>query len=217
MTEELEGVLAWTFRTDGSRSEAIAVDEKQRRLAIFAVRVSLIGIIVSAVIGLLSWMHPFEPKRSSPLQDTRRNPASVPTTEGGVALELDFQGNSEEVSPGDTIAYSLEIGNVGKQTVDPIYIAMSLPPRLLYVSGSTFAYGEGEPVKNIADRWMSDGANLGQLSPGGVIRLAFQARVQEDAEAGSFIETVVQLKKTWSVGDSNEWVQFATHVTVESP
>lgn len=176
----------------------------------------LLGLL-TLVIMFFQWIYPFEPVSKSPVLTFSTCPTGTPAERCDIALEIEFDANSEKISPGDSFAYTLVIKNTGRRNVDPVYIALSLSPYLEYVSGSTFVYGEAEPHITIADGWLSTGLNLGQLSPGQAVEVLFATHVREDTEEGSLIESVIQLKKTWLADDMNEWLQCAAQSIVNVP
>ena len=116
-------------------------------------------------------------------------------------------------SVGDTLTYTIEITNVGDVAVDPVFISETFSPYITYVVGSTSwsdSLGGGAAV---TDAWLTDGLNLGVLNPEEWVKVTFQAKVNSGVTAGTLIESVAQIKKTWKEG--NEWFQCAARTTVQ--
>lgn len=132
-----------------------------------------------------------------------------------VTYQIDAKQSVDKAtaSVGDTLTYTLQITNVGDTTIDPVFIAETLSPYLTYVAGSTAwadSLGGGAPV---TDAWLTDGLNLGVLNSEEWVKVTFKAKVKSGVTAGTLVESVAQIKKTWKEG--NEWFQCAARTTVK--
>lgn len=122
--------------------------------------------------------------------------------------------DKETAKRGEVLTYTIRVENVGTAAIDPVFVAETLSPYVTYLPGSTWAY-KGSASVNVVDAWLSDGLNLGVLSPGQEVRVEFQAQVKADTPAGgALIESVAQIKKTWLGEGVNEWIQCAAQTTV---
>lgn len=120
------------------------------------------------------------------------------------------------VSPGETFTYTAVIQNVTSDTtVNPLFIVPTLSPQVTYVPGSGKAF-KGSASADVSDSWLTDGLNLGVLSPGQTAQVTFQAKVKSTADPGSSIESVIQINKTWLPDGKNEWFQTANKISVKS-
>lgn len=116
-------------------------------------------------------------------------------------------------SVGDTLTYTIEITNVGDAAINPVFISETLSPHVTYVAGSTVWSDSLGRSASVTDAWLTDGLNLGVLNPGEWVKVTFRAQVKSGVPAGTLIESVAQIKKTWKEG--NEWFQCAARTTVK--
>ncbi|NIT03577.1 hypothetical protein GTO10_01405 [Candidatus Saccharibacteria bacterium] len=138
-----------------------------------------------------------------------------------VTLDAGLSVNKTQVERGDTLNYTFKVVNTTDIVIDPVFVAPGMngdhvfSPYVDYVTGSTVAT-KGASTVNVTDAWLTDGLNLGKLNPGQEVSVAFKAVVREDAPDNAFIESVVQIKKTWLEDpEANEWIQCAAVSTLK--
>lgn len=127
--------------------------------------------------------------------------------------------NKSIASVGDTLTYTIQITNTGDTKIDPVFIAETLSPYITYVAGSTAWSDSLGGGASVTDAWLTDGLNLGVLNSEEWVKVTFQAKIKSGVKAGTLVESVAQIKKTWKVdGDGNpvnEWLQCAARTIVK--
>ncbi len=153
---------------------------------------------------------------------------------GDVDLDAKLTVNKTEVERGDTLTYTFRVENTLTEPL-LVYLAPGMngdhafSPYVDYIDGSTTWTDSLGATGDIADTWIEidpitnqTGVNLNYIDPGEWVTLSFKAKVREDAPDNAFIESVVQIKKTWlvfedeegNVVDPNEWIQCAARSTL---
>ncbi len=121
--------------------------------------------------------------------------------------------NKSIASVGDILTYTIQITNTGDTKIDPVFISETLSPYVTYVAGSTAWSDSLGGGASVTDAWLTDGLNLGVLNSEEWVKVTFQAKIKSGVKAGTLVESVTQIKKTWKEG--NEWFQCAARTTVK--
>ena len=133
-----------------------------------------------------------------------------------VTYQIDAKQSVDKstASVGDILTYTIEITNVGDTMIDPVFISETLSPYVTYVAGSSAWSDSLGASGTLDDSFGTNGDhNLGVLNPEEWVKVTFQAKVKSGVTAGTLIESVAQIKKTWKEG--NEWFQCAARTTVQ--
>lgn len=146
---------------------------------------------------------------------------------GDVDLDAKLTVDKAEVERGDTLTYTFRVENT---LTEPLLVYLNpgmngdhaFSPYVDYIDGSTTWTDSLGATGDVIDNWLNTGVNLNYIEPGEWVTLSFKATVREDAPDNAFIESVVQIKKTWlvvedeegNVVDPNEWIQCAARSTL---
>lgn len=98
-------------------------------------------------------------------------------------------GKLDNVHPGDTVTYMIQVKNTGNTTITNPVIKDTLPNLVTYVAGSTRMDGSVA----VDDQWITTGAGIlmANSPAGGVKTITFQAKVQSCPPGGTFTLTNV--------------------------
>lgn len=139
---------------------------------------------------------------------------------GNVDLDAGLTVDKATVERGDTLTYTFRVENTLTEPL-LVYLAPGMngdhafSPYVDYIGGSTEWTDSTGATGTVSDGWINPPyLNLNYINPGEWITLSFQAKVRQDAPDNAFIESVVQLKKTWLGEEANEWIQCAARSTL---
>ena len=119
--------------------------------------------------------------------------------------------DKEVAKRGDVLNYTLKAVNTGNVTLTNFYILDQLPTSgVTYIPGSTRLIRGTSNVK-VADSWIKDGANTGDLKPGATVIITFQVKVNNDAPNGLDLENVGNFRST----ELPTWMRCAVHTIVK--
>lgn len=139
---------------------------------------------------------------------------------GDVELDAGLTVDKATVERGGILTYTFRVENT---LAEPLLVYLmpgmngdhAFSPYVDYIAGSTSWTDSLDASGDVEDNWLNIGVNLNYINPGEWITLSFQAEVREDTPDNAYIESVIQLKKTWLGDEVNEWVQCATSSILE--
>ena len=97
----------------------------------------------------------------------------------------------EIVLPGDTVHYEITVTNTGRRGAEDATIHDLLPELVQYVAGSTTI--DGAPIGDDGGVPVVDGLGLGELEPGAVRIVGFDATVVADAPVGAVVSNTAMV------------------------
>ncbi|RXT00130.1 DUF11 domain-containing protein [Ammoniphilus sp. CFH 90114] len=117
------------------------------------------------------------------------------------------EASPSQVSPGDTITYSVRLTNLGPNTATGVKLTDVLPAELGLVEFSS-SFGTCVFTNNVIT------CDIGTMTPSGNVLLTISARVDEDTPSGTFIDNVaVATSNQFDPDFQNNVVRLSTLVT----